>query len=58
MEVGSVSRVCRHRELWRAPELIYELSSLSWFEGDHPIGGCGKLVTLRLRLANACCVAR
>jgi len=44
-------RICRHRELCRAPEPTHELPSLSWFDGDHPIGGCGKLVTLLLRLA-------
>jgi hypothetical protein len=51
VESVGVGRVCRHRELCRALESIHELPSLSWFNGDHPIGGCGKLVTLLLRLA-------
>ena len=51
VEGVGVGSVCRHRELCRAPELTHELPSLSWFDGDHPIGGCGKLVTLLLRLA-------
>jgi hypothetical protein len=51
VEGVSVGRVCRRRELCRAPESTHALPSLSWFDGDHPIGGCGRLVTLHLRLA-------
>jgi hypothetical protein len=42
---------CRHRELCRIQESTHALPSLSWFDGDHPLGGCGKFVPLLLWLA-------
>ena len=51
LEGVGAGRVCRRRELCRAPESTHEVPSLSWFDGDHQIGGCGRLVSLRFRLA-------
>jgi hypothetical protein len=39
------------RGLCRALESTHELPPLPWSDGEHPIGRCGKLITLLLWLA-------